>query len=75
MTLQQVQQLTNLQAIQQVRLQPLQIHHALGNQQAEATTAVQTLAEVAAAQGADVSRVRGGGDYLENRPRPNCHDN
>ncbi|XP_071488104.1 DNA-binding protein P3A2-like [Diadema antillarum] len=45
----QVQQLTNLQAIQQVRLQPLQIQQPLGNQQAEATQAVQTLAEVAAA--------------------------
>ncbi|NP_999758.1 DNA-binding protein P3A2 [Strongylocentrotus purpuratus] len=49
----QVQQLTNLQTLQQVRLQPLQIQHALGNQQAEATQAVQTLAEVAAAQGGD----------------------
>lgn len=49
----QVQQLTNLQTLQQVRLQPLQLQHALGNQQAEATQAVQTLAEVAAAQGGD----------------------
>ncbi|XP_054751057.1 DNA-binding protein P3A2 [Lytechinus pictus] len=55
----QVQQLTNLQTLQQVRLQPLQIQHALGNQQAEATQAVQTLAEVAAAQGTDGEMTEG----------------